>query len=87
MLDGGLRIGISTSRSVGNAVQRNRAKRLLREAVRPLLPSVSIGWDVVLIARNPLPAAGFQDVQTVVKGLFQRAGLLVPVVEQGEYVR
>jgi len=41
------RFGISAGRSVGNAVHRNRAKRQIRESLRPLLPSIKSGWDVV----------------------------------------
>jgi ribonuclease P protein component len=73
------RVGISTSRSVGNAVQRNRAKRLLRESIRPLIPMLAPGWDLVLIGRSRLVTSEFHDVQDAVDGLLRRAGLLVPL--------
>ena len=71
-----IRFAVSAGRRVGNAVQRNRAKRLLREAARDFLPQVSTGWDVVLVARPPLPEAEFQDVKAAVGLLFNRANLL-----------
>jgi ribonuclease P protein component len=82
-----LKVGISTSRALGNAVQRNRSKRLLRESMRQLIPSLSSGWDLVLIARAPLLTAAFQDIQAAVAGLLHRAGLFSPTDEQSEYVR
>ena len=81
------RVGISTSRSIGGAVQRNRAKRLLRESIRPLIPLLSPGWDLVLVARTPLLTTSFQDVQSALELLFRRAGLTSPVDEQSLNVR
>lgn len=72
------RVGVSASRSMGGAVQRNRAKRILRESMRPLFPTIPAGWDLILIARAPLLQAHFQDVKAAVQGLLRRAGLSKP---------
>lgn len=70
------RVGVTASRSVGNAVRRNRAKRLLREAARHLYPEFeSAGWDIMLIARPDLVTATEADVQEALAKLLKRAGL------------
>jgi len=48
------RVGLSASKAIGGAVQRNRAKRLLRHAIAPLLEFTSPGYDLVLLARKPI---------------------------------
>ena len=45
------RVGITTSKKIGNAVQRNRAKRVIRAAAE-MLPAFSPGYDVVFVART-----------------------------------
>jgi len=61
---------------VGKAVQRNRAKRLLREAIRPLIPNITRGWDVLLIARHPLAGASCQEAQAALVTMLKRSHLL-----------
>src|ERR1700732_1312699 len=45
------RLGLSVSRKVGGAVERNRVKRLLREAYARVEPELLPGQDLVLVAR------------------------------------
>lgn len=73
---GALHIGVSAGRSVGKAVQRNRAKRLLREATRPLLPQLNAGWKIILLSRRATPQASSQAVQAALTGLLRQAHLL-----------
>lgn len=52
-----MRVGFTCSKKVGNAVERNRAKRRLREIARLVLPENGLnGWDYVLIGRANLTA-------------------------------
>ncbi len=78
------RFAFIASRRVGNAVQRNRAKRLLREAVQHHLPEIKPGRDCIFIARSPLPQAAFGDVDTAVRQLLRRAKLLQGTERTGE---
>lgn len=70
------RFGIAAGKSVGNAVQRNRAKRRLREALRILLPQITPGWDIVAIARPTLLNASWDELQNVVSKKLGQAGLI-----------
>jgi len=67
-------IGVTASHNIGGAIQRNRAKRLLREAARNLLPSLRPA-DIVLIARAPLAKANLKETRQALEKLFTRADL------------
>lgn len=71
-----VRVGITTSKKVGNAVQRNRSRRVIREAFRALAPRVHPGFDLVLVARGKTPYVKSTDVRRQLERQLQAAGLL-----------
>jgi len=70
------RFGFSASKRVGGAVVRNRARRLMREAIRLRQAMIADGWDVVIVARRPMGEANFHQVDQAVEQLLRRARLL-----------
>lgn len=70
------RIGVTAGRAVGGAVQRNRAKRMLRAAATPLAAQIQPGWDLVLIARQALSEVKTQAAQAALLQLLQRARIV-----------
>ena len=70
------RVGISAGRSVGGAVLRNRAKRLLRAGIDPIIQDLNPGWDLILLARRPLVEAGFSKTRDAIEAVLMKARLL-----------
>ena len=66
----GLRVGFTVGRALGGAVQRNRMKRRLREAVRLSKPPVEINVDVVINPKKSLLTVDFQAVLNEVQRAF-----------------
>ena len=73
-----VRLGVAAGKSVGTAVARNRAKRLLREAMRTLIPNIASGLDLILIARPALASATLAEAQRALENLLQRARIFIP---------
>jgi ribonuclease P protein component len=66
----GLRVGFTVGRALGGAVQRNRIKRRLREAVRLSHPPVAICADVVINPKKSVLTADFDAVLNEVRRAF-----------------
>jgi ribonuclease P protein component len=56
------RLGVAAGRRVGGAVERNRARRLLRESFRRMGRKAGPGLDLVVVARAPLARRGQAEV-------------------------
>ena len=66
----GLRVGFTVGRGLGGAVQRNRMKRRLREAVRLAMPSAGGNVDVVINPKKSLLATDFSALLNEVNRAF-----------------
>jgi ribonuclease P protein component len=71
-----LRVAVSAGRAVGGAVQRNRAKRILRAALAPTMPHVRKGHDLLLTARPAINGAKSTQLEGTLKLLLHKAKLI-----------
>lgn len=70
-------VGVAAGRSIGNAVQRNRAKRRLRACIQPWLKQLMPGLDIILIARKPLLNAPFDHLAKALAKALQTNHMLL----------
>lgn len=61
------RIGITTAKKVGCAVERNRARRVITAAFRDCLPEITKGCDIVFVARRRILKAKSYEIANVMK--------------------
>ena len=69
------RLGVVTSRQIGKAVVRNRARRLLREVYRLNRISMMKPVDLVLVARKSIATSSFLEVRRDFLRALRNAGL------------
>lgn len=73
------RLGLSVSRKVGGAVERNKVKRLLRESFARVEPTLREGQDVVVVARPSVAELaereGLVGVDAALEELIAKGGL------------
>lgn len=70
------RIGITVSKKIGNAVMRNRTKRIIRAAYVQCQPLIKGNWDIVFVARFKTPHLKSTDLYSVMLKQFSGAGLI-----------
>ncbi len=71
------RIAVIAGRSVGNACERNRAKRRIRACLDALFTSIKPGWDLIFYARQKLGLTGFNEIKQAVQELLSDADLIL----------
>jgi ribonuclease P protein component len=70
------RLGITASTKLGHAVVRNRARRRLREVYRLNADRLSVGWDIILVARGRTVSAPFSELNAAFLRLCGKLSLI-----------
>ena len=70
------RTAFVASRKVGNSVERNRSRRLMRAAYRSVEPKVKSGYDIIFVARASITGCKETEVEKALKKSLESAGIL-----------
>ncbi|MEC2075603.1 ribonuclease P protein component [Metabacillus fastidiosus] len=70
-----LRIGLSVSKKIGNAVTRNRVKRLIRQVFLEEKERIANNKDFIIIARKPAAEMSYEEVKSSLNHLFKKMKL------------
>jgi ribonuclease P protein component len=70
------RFAVTAGVSIGNAIKRNRAKRLIRAALKDFLFCIKPGFDGLIIARKPLVNSSYGVTRQALQSLLNKAGLI-----------
>ena len=70
------RVGFSASKKVGKSVERNRARRLMKESFRSYASRLKEGYDLVFIARVNIKDTSFKEVERAMYSILKKSKLL-----------
>lgn len=70
------RVGITSSKKIGNAVERNRARRVIRAAYRSVEDKICGNYDIVFVARTKTIFMKSGDLATVMLSHLKKAGVI-----------
>lgn len=71
-----MRIGITTGKKLGNAVERNRCRRIIRAAFQQLEGECCGGWDIVFVARHRTVSRKSTDIERVMRKQLEALGVI-----------
>ncbi len=73
----GIRFGFTSGKKIGHAVERNRARRVMRAAARDLFPLMEGDWDIVFVGRAATTKVKSTDVEKSMKRQLKKIGILL----------
>lgn len=77
VLKGPKRFGFIASKKVGNSIQRNRARRLMREVIRLHLSEIRNDVQIILIARAGIRGVSYYEVENSMLNMLKKANVLI----------
>lgn len=76
ILNGPKKFGFIASKKIGNSVQRNRAKRLMREVIRLHLKEIRDDIQIIFIARVRIKGVSYMEVEKSIMNMLKKANAL-----------
>ena len=70
------RIGITTSKKIGNAVERNRTRRIIRAAYREIEGKINGNYDIVFVARSRTKYKKSTQIAQIMLSQLKEAGVI-----------